>query len=191
MTTAKNARGMSIVENIIYISVLAVITVSIVIGILQIAKIFGRARNERKATLAAGTALEKIVREVRLSRAVLCLSATNCITPVIDMVGTVLQLDSYQDYNAVTQKNKEIKFESNKIIFDPDTSAAGDSQDWTPDDVVISGGLFTKLEETDGSDTSLSEAMRIELQVTVGAGSYQVSHHYNAAVILRGSYNNE
>jgi type II secretory pathway pseudopilin PulG len=187
----QHARGISIIENIIYISILALITISIVVGILQIAKIFGRARNERKATLAAETALEKIVREVRLARGILCLAAADCSTPVINATGAVLQLDSYQDYKAQAQKNKEIKFISNKIVFDPDTSAAGDAQDWTSNDVVISGGLFTKLENTDESDAASSHAIRVELQVTAGSGSYQVSHQYSAAVILRGSYNND
>lgn len=176
-------RGTSLIELMIYIGILAVMTLFIVAGIVQISQAFLQVRNERKVALAAESALERIVREIQLGT-------------TLDTVTNTLVL--IRGYNHCTEcpngisglKGKKIEFVSNKIQLDTDTGDAVNAQDITPGDVKIEFPSISRLTEVVGMNSSHSKGLRITFTASAGAGKTYVSHKYYATAILRGSYEN-
>ena len=66
----KNGSGMTLLETVIYISLLAVISVAVVNVFLSETSAWARARAERDSTDAAKLALERITHEIRLASSV-------------------------------------------------------------------------------------------------------------------------
>lgn len=174
---------MSMIELVIYIAILTIITVVIVSGIVQMAQVFGKSRNERKVSLAAETALERIVREIRLAKSVV----VGC-TPA-----PCISLDSFSSHDVTNPSTisvtKKFAQSGNRLVLYPDfVNNPATVQDLTPSNVTVSGVSFTQLPRSVGIKSSVSQAVRVVIAVSTGAGTYTVSHVYNITAVMRGSY---
>ncbi len=74
-------KGYTLLEMVIYIAVLSVFTVIIVFSLINIAKSFLEVRVERNVNNAAVSALDRMVREIRLSNSVDILNSTFGVNP--------------------------------------------------------------------------------------------------------------
>ena len=170
-------RGTSIVEVIIYMGVLIIMVVAIVVGIIQMAQVFGRTRNERKVATAAENVLDRMLREVRLARNVVtgCSSAPACL----DIIG----LPAFDSPLSVFIERK-VTLSGGKFVLD----SGGTTEDLTPPDVVITNFTVTPLSVSYLSKTSVSQGIKINFTVSTGGGKYLATHDYTGTAILRHSY---
>ncbi len=168
-------RGTTLVELLVYIGILAIATVLVVNAILKMTEIFGKARVERKVALAAETALERMVREIRLANDV----------PVIQSSPPYLALNTFADYTGSTAVTKIfiLPLGSKTLYYDNDAYDPYQQVPLTPSDVQVTSLTFTQLPFI----TDKPKAVRITLTITGGSGKYAVSHNYYATAVLRGA----
>jgi|GEM_PF-4253394 len=176
---SKRQAGVTLVELLLYIAILAGVLVVATNGIVQMGKVYAIARNERRVAGVAQAALERIIKEIRLA----------CDVAVIAGSPQSLQLTTYQAFspgmltpdcstNFAQKVEKNVTLSSGRIMLD--------SQYLSPAASVVT---INSLQFQDVSDIdSFSKAVRIFLQVTAGSGQQQVSHAYYATAILRNSY---
>jgi type II secretory pathway pseudopilin PulG len=198
MRAPQKKSGMSLVELVVYIAILSLITFVIMNGILQLSSVFGKSRTERRVSLTAETALERMVREIRLAKDITCLSTTGgTACPVVQSEGInfgALELDSFVSHSSSVDQDKKFYCSSSsgnctQIMFDPNTAVASDEQQLTPSSVTVTSLTFKKLyNPADVAETT--GAVRIEMTITSGSGNTQVTHTYYATAVLRGGYAN-
>ena len=192
-------KGFTLLELVVYIGIFAAVSVVFVSSILQMTKVYGLSRTDRLVTTAAETSLERIVREVRLAAGIDCLSGTTCAAPpagsyvpAVGTSGSCIQLlsykeDIYQSGATPTVIYKKICYDSatKKILFDNDSSSAGDDQSLTPAGVSVTNLTFRPLDPTSASKAA---GIQIEMTITGGSGSRLVSRSLHAIAVLRGDY---
>ena len=165
----RRVRGFSLIEILVYVSILAVITVLVTAGVVQMGRIYGRVRVERRVALAAELSLERITKEIRLARNVTVVSSSE------------LSLETFED------------FEGSLVEVDPDRSIqlSGDAilldgVALTPDIVTVSSLSFTRLDTT-GSIVA-TDAIHIEMTITSSSGDYAVTRTFSTTVLSREGY---
>ena len=159
-------RGTTLMELVVYIAILTMTIVFVTFSIVQLSQTYGKARSEQRVAEAADTALERIVRELRLACSVTTFS------------GTSITLDTFADFSSATAcpggTSRTIAYASNKITI------AG--ADLTAPDVTVTAFDFDQLSGT------VSNGIRVTMTVESGRGKYYVTRSYSALAILRGSY---
>ena len=185
------ARGATLIELVIYLTIFASMSIFITFGIAQISAVFSKVRVERKVSLAAESAMERITRELALASDVSCLTTPPTPCPnVVATNGTLIQLNSYPDFLESSHDNpvtKELKLSGTQIMFDNNTGDGTPAIELSPYDVSIQSLAFKKLADPT-SGHAYSKAVRVELTATGGAGKYQVTSKYYATAILKNSY---
>lgn len=164
-------RGFSLTELIVYVAITSVVFVVVSGGVVDIAKLFARARAERKVALAAETALERITREIRLA----CPGTTVTSSPPTTKISLKTFTSSAgpcdgDDAPPTTTRDIEFNATAQTLKF------AGESL--VPGDVKVTAGTFSEI------SGSSYRAIRVDLTFTSGA----VSRRYYSMATLRGSY---
>jgi type II secretory pathway pseudopilin PulG len=171
--------GITMIELVVYIAILSVIAVSIVIGIIQLARTFSKAQTTRRLSLSAESAIERITREIRLACDI-----------TIDTSPPKMTLTTYASHFGVSSlvpctTTRYIDLQSERVRIYENASPVNYL---TPSDVRVTDINFTQLENTSGSNQARSKAVHVELWMSAGTGQNQVGHVYDAAAILGGSY---
>ncbi|MEK7643575.1 MAG: hypothetical protein AAB372_03980 [Patescibacteria group bacterium] len=188
--------GTTLIELVVYIAILTIMTVIILRSVLQLTGVFARSRIERRVSLAAETALERIVREIRLAKNITCISTG--VDAVCDTTqpieGDSIRLDTYLSHSDSTPQFKTFYCPftpCTQVMFDPNNPQGStdhtDAQQLTPNTVIISNLIFKQLYNP-GNVSASRGAVRIEMTVTSGSGLTQVTHTYYATAVLRGGY---
>lgn len=163
--------GTTLVELIVYIAVLAVMATVIIGGIVQMSRVYGRVRLDRRVTAAAQTALERMVREIRLAKTV----------EIVD--ADTINLTTYADFNPDVET---IIPTTTRQVTRTGTQVLLDNVPITESDVSVNSLTFFALDRS--HSTAGSQAVRIEMAVEAGSGDYKVSRVYSALAVLRNSY---
>ena len=155
----RRQKGFALVELLVYIAILIIVTIVVVLGIVQISRAFARAKVDQKISLAAETALSRIVHEIR--------SASD-----VTARGAVLTI------NAPTTHIIDVNAGSPQVML-------LDTANLTPIDVTVPAGglIFTEI-----TGAGESRAVRVALTLQSSWGDYSASYTYYATGVLRGSY---
>ncbi len=169
-------RGFTLIELVVYIAVVTITLLLVSQSVVEMGKLFRRARTERTIMLAAQTALERIAREIQLACSMVP------INPQASLDSTIV-LNTFKSYDdAGTQTCETATLEQRGISIDLNDSNQvfidGDKP-LIPTGIEVGGG-FIQMVQTDPQP----HAIRVELILTSGT----ITRKYNTMVTLRGSY---
>ena len=158
----KNKSGYTLLETVVYVSILAVIAVLALGSIVTMYRAYGKTKIERKIATSGEVAIERIVREIR--------SATSTkINSVFKTHPGTLALSTGETINL-----------SNGILNIQEGS--GPVDDLTSDDVSISNLVFY------ASTSPNSTLIKIEMTVEAGAGILLKSRKFYGSAVMRSAY---
>lgn len=175
MNLARFKKGITLVELVIYIALLIAAVVLTVFIMVEVSRSYGKNRTDRLVGIAAETAMERIVREIRLACSIVSISSPvpNSLT-----LSTFSSLEGAGTCSSGPLSDRTILLDVNVIKI------SGNSL--MPTGVTASSLEFTEI-TGDGAPT---KAVRIKMELSSGSGSYQVTRKYYATATLRGSYAN-
>lgn len=163
------------IEVVVYVAILSVIMMIIVVGLLQMSKVWARSRNERKVAAAGEVLMERITRELRLG-----ISVADA-----DITATSIQFNTYNSYQDLSgTTNKGFALAGGQVTFNDGAS----SYIISPNDVAVNNLNFVKLISSTESKTARTRAIRIAITLSSGLGVSAVSHTFYNTVILRSQY---
>ncbi|MBI2039312.1 MAG: hypothetical protein HYT22_03495 [Candidatus Niyogibacteria bacterium] len=168
-----NNTGFTLAEIVVYIAILAALSVFVVQAILAMAATLAEAKTVRRLTLDGETALERITREVRLASAVDDAASTLGAHP------SRLSLDTVRSSTDPTFSDKDFYVLQGRIAFAEDGGAADYLTSPTSSTTQF---IVTKI------TTPRSQAVRIQLALQAGSGSKLVSRSFFNTIVLRGGY---
>jgi hypothetical protein len=140
--------------------------------------VFTRVRTERKVSIAAENAMERIMREIELAKSVSFISQT------------VLKLNSFKTFSAkpADAVTKKISISDTQILYDEDDDGGPAAPiSLIPNDVQAASFVFRQMGDP-SQGRSYSQAIRIELQLQSGVGVNLIRNNYYATAILKNSY---
>lgn len=155
-------KGYSLLETVIYVAILAVITLSALGSVISIYQSFGKTRVERKLALNGDIAMERMIREIRSA------TATNIAGSVFSSNPGTLKLDS-----------KTFFLSGSRLQIQ---DGANEPDNMTSSDVEVSGLIFYRSTATN------SEIIKIEMTLESGAGKIFKSKNFYGGAVLRGIY---
>src|SRR3989344_8102781 len=153
-------RGYTLLETVIYVSILAVIAVLALGSILSVYQAYGKVKVERKLTGNADVALERMVREIR---------AATTTDAGVSVFGS----------NPGTLKIGNVKFSLSADTLNID-EGQGSAAPLTVSDVKVTRLIFYR--ETD----SESEIIKIEIALEAGSGLFKKSRNFYGSAVMRG-----
>ena len=170
MNLIKNKKGFSLVEIIMYISLLAVFVGAITWSLSVILHSYNKMKNERAIENSAMVSMNRMVQEIKNSKSV---DLANTATSTQNGYLTLNNFDLYQNPGNVKfyLLNNRIYEDKNGVTLGPLTS----------EDVNVSSLVFRYF--TNASSTG------IKIEMAIQAASLQVNNFYDSAV-LRNSYEN-
>ena len=171
-----NSRGgFSLVETLIYVAILAAVSIFIVNSILMITKSFNNYRAWRNVNAAGEAAMERMVREIKLADSI------NMGTSVFDSNPGHLALNTIDpDTEAAT--TIEFYVSGNALMIKEGVQSGAVL---TPSSVELMNLIFREVATS--TDTK-SKAIRIEMEIRSGTGNYQKTARFYDTAILRRSY---
>lgn len=165
MRTHKQVGGYTLIEMLVYAALFVIASVVIVDGLLVATRLFARTKETRLLRISAETAMERIIREIRLANAVDMATSTLGTSPGVLMLNTI---------DPVTETPTTIRFAlaGGRITIKKSASPA---EYLTSEKITVSNLVFSHI-----LNGSVSQAARIEF--TIGGKNF-----YSTAV-LRRSY---
>lgn len=170
MRTYKHAnikKGLSLIEVVVYVAIIALILVAVVNLLLSFSSATAKIKNTRTISISAQTTLDRVLQEARAAQRVVFSDS------VFNMSPGVLKLEGIGGSPTTT-----FSVVSGRIQI---------VQGSAP--VFLTGGRAT----VDSlifriATTSISESVKIELQVSAGSGNTKVAKNFYTSAVLRGSY---
>ena len=166
-------RGFSLIEIVIYVAILATLSVLAINTILTMTSTFSKARIVRRITADADGALERIVREIRLA------SALNLGASSLGIDPAHIVLSSARSHSDSAATVKDIGVVSGRLRLQEGSDPAVFLT--SPQTRVTRFQAFRMA-------TTRSEALKLELTFEAGAGRNLVQRNFYSTAILRGSY---
>lgn len=173
MPRARFKNGISLIELVVYIALLTIAVALTVFVMVEISRNYGKNRTDRLVGIAAETAMERIVREIRLACAI------SSISPDFKS----LTLSTFNSLEA-GDSCSSAPLVPRTILLDGNTVKIGGSS------LMPTGVTASELKFIELTDIAATKAIRVEMTLTSGSGSYQVTRKYYATATLRGSYAN-
>ncbi|KKT29538.1 hypothetical protein A3G55_01390 [Candidatus Giovannonibacteria bacterium RIFCSPLOWO2_12_FULL_44_25] len=158
-------RGYTLLEIVVYVSILAVVAVLVVGSILSIYQAFAKTRVERRLALNGDVALETIIRDVR---------AAESFDAGISVFGTnpgVLQIN----IGGSTEK-----FSLSDVVLQ--IQKGGPAENLTSSDVSVTNLIFY------ATSTDNSKMIRVEFTLEAGSGKFQKTKNFYGSAVMRGAY---
>lgn len=168
--TSRTPRGFSLVETIIYISILALVVVLFVNLLISISGSYVQIRMARKLDSAAVSSMDRMTKEMRNASSVsggsvLGISPGKLILNSVDSLGNPLSVSF------------DIRSSQPHIYLNGE-----DAGPLVPAGVTASRLIFRRL------DSPVSQAVKIEMTLESRDGNSLRAANYYSTVILRGSY---
>ena len=174
MTFKPFKKGVTLLETVIYIAILALVSVLVINSILIMIRSFNSYRVLRHVNITGAIAMERITREIRFA-------------DTID-VGSIFETHPgrlvLQTIDPVTENPATIDFfmSGNDLMFQKGGESA---VSLTPGETELTNLIFREVAT---STNSLSKVVKIELTVKEKRGSYEKSANFYNTTILRRSY---
>lgn len=163
----KNQSGYSLIEMIIYVAVLSVVSLLIINTVLSFNKSYQNVLVLRRLDHSAIDAMERITREIRLSRQIDGANSSFGSNP------SVLSLVSRIEGGTKTTKfyldNGTIKIDLDGNYFGPLTTSQ----------VSVTSLIFNSI------NTDISSAVKIDLEITTSLGEINKTKKYHSTVVLK------
>jgi len=168
-----NKKGISLLETIIYVSILAVMVAVVINTVVITTTAFGKSRIKRNIASQGGAAFERILREVRLA-------------DDIDEAGSVfvthpghLRLNTVVSPSDNTPTTREFYLSDSTLTIQAGGGTA----------ISLTSGLdITRLVFYEISVSTTSQALRIEMTLEDGEGRFETSQNFYGTAVLRRSY---
>lgn len=157
---------MSLLELLIYMSVLLILTIAIVASTMSLSTVFARNKSARVLTDAAAIVAERLTRDIRDADSV------NLLLSTLNATSSVLVLE-----NGATTTTYSIV--GGNIVIDVEGVALGAL---TPDEVLVNKFSAVRYAGTD------SEAVRVTMSLSVVGRYASTTEIFYSAGVLRGSY---
>ena len=160
-----NNGGFSLIETIVYISVLTMVMGIFTMIVMAVSNSYTQIAIIRNLDTAAVTSMERITRSIRSSSVV--------VSPTASATSSVLNLtqpDLVTNLFQISNQNIQIK------VNDTDQGTL------LPPEVIVTKLIFTL------ADSGVSKAVKIEMQLRNTSGGETRTETYYDTVILRGSY---
>ena len=165
--TKETRAGLSLVETLVYLSVIVIVGIAVVTTFYSLRTTFERNRVHRELNAAAINVLERMVRETRI--------AENVGTgSVFDTSPGTLVLESGAGATTTT-----LSLSGNEVILEKTGATPGAL---TPDTVTVDALQFSHY------TTSSSEAVRMELTLSIGSRFASTTETFFTTAALRGIY---
>ena len=155
-------RGYTLLETVVYVSILAVIATLALGSIVTMYRAYGKTKVERKIVTNGEVAVERIVREIRAA------TSTKASSVFKTHPGT-LALSTGETFS----------FSSGIVQIQ---EGAGSAQNLTSDDVSVTNMVFYEATSTN------SKLIKIELTIQSGAGVFLKSRRFYGSAVMRASY---
>jgi len=159
-----NSRGYSLVEIVVYVSILAIIAVLVVGSILSVYRSFAQLRVGRKISLNGDVALETMVRDIRNA------TSTDTGASILGTHPGVLKID---------EKTFSISGTTLQV-----QEGMGAPQNITTSDVRVTNLVFY---HTEAVSTGL-EIVKIEMTIEAGSNIFLRERNFFGSAVLRRAY---
>jgi type II secretory pathway pseudopilin PulG len=166
-------RGYTLVELLVYIALFSVVSIVVILSVGKLVQVYGRVRIERRVSLAAETAMERIAREVRTARFLDTATGSTLV---------VRACTDPSDAACASSVVRTFALASNAISF---TDSINGTFTLTPADVRVTQLSFVADPMVSGVR---SRAVHITMKIESGTSNYLVQRSFQSFVILRGSY---
>lgn len=166
-------KGISLIEIVVYVSLFTVISVVAVSILLSTANLFMRSRVKRTVTRQGTGAMERIIREVRLSYDVDTAASTFDVHPGSLTIRTLTSPGG----SATTTRRFFIQNNALMLQEGVSPSRALTSK------VRITGLIFRNI-----VSSTISRAIKTELIIEGGSGQFNTQEKFYGTAVLRGSY---
>lgn len=160
-------------ELIIYAAILAIISVLAVNAILIMTKSFGSFKASRALNVSVRTALERMIREIRLANSLNSGESVFDANPGRLVLNTVDQEIENPATMEFVLGNNAVKYRKNGASLEQLTGA----------EVQVNRLIFRKIQ-----NASTSLAVKVEMTVSAGQGVSQKTENFYATAVLRGGY---
>ena len=162
--------GFTIIEILVYLAILATLTVIEVNTLLLIQRSLGEIRVTRTLSASASVAMERMIRVIRDAKAVDAGSSTFDVSPgILTLSGSETPANIYR----FSVSGGTLKFESSAS---PETIL-------TPPGVVVEKLLFRMI-----TANSTSQAVKVELTLASSSGRATTTQNFYGTTVLRNSY---
>ena len=161
-------------ETIIYLAILAAVSVFAVNSVLMIIKTFGSYRVLSNLNIGGATAMDRITREIRLADEV-------GEGSIFDTGSGRLVLNTIDPFSE-NPTTVEFYASSSKLMV---KKGGGEEIALTPDSAELVSLVFRQLATT---TNTFSEAIRIEIELYSERGNYQKTAKFYNTAVLRRSY---
>jgi len=169
MKFKSNNQGISLIETLVYVAILAVILTFVMSGILSLFKVSESVRSSRSLNQTASVALERVVRDLRDAKSI------NVPESILDTSPGVLVFTTIVGGGTVTVT---YEISDGRLIR---TTEAG-SEPMSPSDVTISSLVFRHVL------TTRSEAVKVDMSIADKDGDIEGVRDFDAITVLRNSY---
>ena len=159
-------RGFSLLEMLVYIALLSLITIAMVDALIPLSRSFATLRATQDIHAAAGTSLERMIRDVRASGSINAAST-------FDVNPGGLTLISGATTTEFFLQNSVLMLKQNGVLVGPLSNRKN---------VTVEIFVFRLL------SNPVSEGVRIELTLKAKRGSFVKTETFYAFAILRGTY---
>lgn len=173
MKEKNKTKGISIIETVIYMAILAGILVFAANSIILISSIYHKSKISRRVASDAEVGLERIIRETRLAYGVDALSS------VFDSDSSVVELESFVSATDLTPISKKLYLNGGRIYLQ---EGLGSPLALTSSKVTVNKFSASYIFSPN------SEALKYEIFLRSGEGKASSSAEFFSTAILRGSY---
>lgn len=173
VSAAKFLTGFTFVELLVYIGLFAVISVLVVNTILMTIKAFNVFRVSQNINSNAELAMERMTREIRLADEI------NDVLSVFNGHPGQLFLNTINPQTGATTTIEFFLATTTLMVRE----AAASAQILTSSKALITNLVFRKITNSD-----ISKAVKIELEMRSGEGAFQKTEKFYNTAILRRSY---
>lgn len=160
-------KGLSLIEVMVYVAVIGLILIAVVNLLLSFSSATAKIKNTRTVSLSAQTAFDAMLRETRVAKRIVFTDSVFNVSPGILKVEGVGGL-STTTFSVVNNRIQMVQ--------------GGPSVFLTDARVKVDSLIFRS------ATTSVSELVKIELQLSTGSGSLYTSKSFYTSAVLRGSY---
>jgi len=158
--------GFTLIEMLVYIAILTIVSGGALTLLFSLTDQINAGRAQRLVSSSAQTALERMLTEVRSADAV------DAVNSTLEVSSGVLALDREASTTALTLSAGTVMLSSDGVIQGPLTS----------ENVSVDELRFYHYDNTN------TELVRVVLTLSATVGDTSITRTFNAAGVLRGSY---
>lgn len=160
-------QGFSLLEMLVYVTILAMLMVIVVTVLTSVTKSYASLKASKNLNHAAVVSLERMTREIRGANSLVTASSVLDASP-----GKIYLQGEGTDSIEFYLDSGVLKMNMNGVYEGPLTS----------DETTVTDLVFTH------SSTDESEAVRIDMTIESGTGDKMKTERFYSTVVLRGSY---